>query len=256
MHVKVVSLNLWNGHLIDQALDFLASEQPDLGFFQEVYDGAAESLESRFRAKELIARQFPDHYLAYAPIFQDTRAKEGDIDNGQLLISRWPLAFNRLWFVDEAEYAPYDHDGLSDFSQFPAGVQIADVIIDSIKVRLMNVHGSVNFNGSEDDVRRLKLRQLILNHVDKTTIVAGDFNVRPNTQTIQGLSPTLTSAISTNPSTTFNLQRKDLVADPGYADSAVDYLFVTPNIHVSSVDLPSVDVSDHLPIAATLDLGE
>ncbi len=43
--------------------------------------------------------------------------------------------------------------------------------------------------------------------------------------------------------------------DPGYATSAVDVVYVSPEIKIISRDCPNVDISDHLPLVATLDIA-
>jgi endonuclease/exonuclease/phosphatase family metal-dependent hydrolase len=61
----------------------------------------------------------------------------------------------------------------------------------------------------------------------------------------------LTSVFGNNLKSTFNMRRKD---NPGYATAAVDMLFVSPNIRIVNSECSDVDISDHLPVIATLEV--
>jgi endonuclease/exonuclease/phosphatase family metal-dependent hydrolase len=249
--MKLVSLNLWNGgRLFEAVREFIVQQNADIYFFQEAYDGHGD-IEERLRTVEIFQNLFPNYHSNFAPVYLDTRLKEGKIEDGQLILSRWPLSNPQNIFLD-LPYAEYDQDGMSDFSRFPATIQKAETVIEGKKVTLLNVHGPVNFNGTEDDPRRLKMRDLILAEVGEHSIVAGDFNVRPETETIRGLETKLQSVFGLELKTTFNTRRKDLVAQPGYAKAAVDMCFVSPGIEIKSKKCLDVDVSDHLPLVVEL----
>lgn len=248
MRLKILTLNLWNGgRLFEAAREFLVEQAADIYFLQEAYNGHGEHLESRFRTVELLQQTFPDYDSFFAPVYCDTRAKEGEIDDGQLLLSRFPLKEKDTLFIDVG-YDKYDQDALTDFSRFPAGFQKAAVEIDGQLVTLLNVHGPVNLDGTQDSDRRLKMTELILTHLGPSSIVAGDFNVQEETQTISLLKEQLTSVFAGELTTTFNVKRKDLTRFPGYATAAVDMIFVSPSFSVVKKQAFPVDVSDHLPL--------
>lgn len=43
-------------------------------------------------------------------------------------------------------------------------------------------------------------------------------------------------------------------SNPGYATSVVDMIFTSPDIRVVSKSCPDVDLSDHFPLIATLEI--
>jgi endonuclease/exonuclease/phosphatase family metal-dependent hydrolase len=254
--MKILTLNLWNGgKLFEAALNFLRTENADVMFLQEAYDGHDHGFEERFRTVDILKATFPEHYAFFAPVYADTRQHEGEIDDGQLILSRWPLTKTESLFLD-VPYGKYDQDGTTDFSNFPALVQKATLMFEEKEITLLNVHGPVNFNGDEDDVRRLRLRDIILNNISEYTIAAGDFNMRPTTQTIQAIEQKLVNVFAGEFTTTFNLRRKDLVKFPGYATSVVDMLFVSPSFKMVAKAAPQIEVSDHLPLVAEIDVTE
>ncbi len=251
MKIKIVSLNLWNGgRLFAPMRDFLVDQQADIYCLQEVYDGHDDQLEDRYRTVELLKAAFPDYMAYFAPVYADTRV-DGDIEEGNFILSRFPLIERENFFID-VPFARLSQDNTTDFSGFPSPLQRVVMEVGGKKLTLMNVHGPVNHNGTEDTPRRLHLRDRILERVTEYTIVAGDFNLQPQTQTISGLEAKLQTVFVHDRGTSFNLSRKDLVKYPGYATAVVDMMFATPSLRVLSGEMPQVDVSDHLPLVAEL----
>src|SRR3989344_706261 len=115
--MKIVSLNVWNGgRLFEQAKQFLVEQQADIYFLQEVYDGKRTDIEPRFRMVEELKKVFPTHEAYFAPAYLDTRKEEGDIEDGNLLLSRWPLINRQNIFID-IPYGTYEQDTMTDWSK-------------------------------------------------------------------------------------------------------------------------------------------
>jgi len=85
-------------------------------------------------------------------------------------------------------------------------------------------------------------------------VLCGDFNVRPDTETIGMIEDELVNVFAGELETSFNLKRKDLEKYPGYATAVVDMVFVSENIGVVDKKVPGVDVSDHLPLVVELEV--
>ncbi|MDO8497846.1 MAG: endonuclease/exonuclease/phosphatase family protein [bacterium] len=252
--MKIVSLNLWNGgRLFEQAKQFLVEQNADIYFLQETYDGRRTDIEPRFRMVEELKEVFPTHDAYFAPLYLDTRKGEGDIEDGNLLLSRWPLVERKNIFID-IPYGRYDQDAMTDWSKSPSTIQKARITVGNSDITLLNVHGPWNLNGTIDDERRGRMKEIILREISEHTIVAGDFNVRPETNTIRAIEEKLTNVFKRTLSTTFNLQRKNLDVRPGYAIAVVDMVFVTSNFQIQSKHCLQVDVSDHLPLVAEIEL--
>jgi endonuclease/exonuclease/phosphatase family metal-dependent hydrolase len=252
--MKVVTLNLWNGgRLLPAAREFLREQNADIMFLQEVYNGSGVEKEDRYRTVEILQADFPEYHAAFSAIYLDTSTPYGELDDGQLILSRWPLTQLERAYV-KSGYGPFDQEGTTDFSSFPAAFQKATVTISGKEITLINVHGPVNLDGLADDESRQIMRTKILEHVTEYTIVAGDFNARAESETFRVLEQQLQNPFLGQLSTTFNVSRKDLVRFPGYATSAVDCIFLTPTFKVLQREQPQVDVSDHLPLVAMISL--
>lgn len=260
MHLKFVTLNIWNGgRLLAEAREFLRQAAADLIFIQEAYNGHGTNLNDRFKTVEILQSDFSDFYTDFAPAYGDIRAMEGLIDDGQLILSRWPIAQTENIFLD-LPYGQYDQDKIAatqnpeDFKNFPSTIQKANLNLPTGPVRLLNVHGPVNHAGQEDDQRRLHFAALILANLTSQTIVAGDFNVQRQTQTIKQIEAKLTNVFGDELMTSFNVNQKDLVKYPGYAQATVDMVLVTPQIQVISHACPQMNISDHLPLVVELEI--
>ncbi len=256
MKIKVVSLNLWNGgRLFDQAHDFLQRQRADLMFLQEAYNGNDLNIKKRFRTVEIFKATFPQHQTCFSPVFLDKREGEGSIQAGQLIISKFPLSNTRAIHID-TPFGEYDHDSIEDFSDFPTMLQTTFAKIGNKHVKLLNIHGPVNNDGTADTNRRLRMREVILEEIkdQKNVILSGDFNVQAKTQTIKGIEQKLINIFKDDLTTSFNVKQKNLEKFPGFANAVVDMMFISPEIKVINKSCPQVDISDHLPLVATLDV--
>lgn len=251
--MKFLTLNIWNGGKVFPAvLEFLKQQSADIFFLQEVNQTPKLGVEPRFQTTAWLRENFPDYFIAYAPALIDTRKIEGEVESGHAILSRWPLQNPTSFFVDIPP-GKFDHDSITDFSSFPSMIQQADVLLEGQVVRLLNVHGPVNFDGMENNERRQKFISLIQRQTAEYTIVAGDSNAQPDNPCFLPLTPQLQSVFGNTLPTTFNGARKDLVKFPGYATASVDVIWTTSNLKVSAPRVwTEADVSDHLALSAEI----
>ena len=123
MKIKVLSLNTWMGGILWQpCCDFVTAQQADIILLQEIYSSVDDKLDPRFRSKLLFESELSEFQSFFSAFICDLREKEGPIDNGNMILSRWPMVETETIFFDET-YASYDHDNTVDFSQWAAGAQ-------------------------------------------------------------------------------------------------------------------------------------
>jgi endonuclease/exonuclease/phosphatase family metal-dependent hydrolase len=252
MKLKIITLNIWHGGRIwDNAIDFLRREDPDILLIQEVFNNHDPVLESRFRTMDEFHKIFEFVDSDFAPacmIVQDF----GKVEDGLAIFSKLPITkrYEPIFFNE-----PYSDKYVDDASGPPiAPRNLQHVVID---VNGTQLEGVWDLDGENDSEKRLRMSQTIVDAIkDKQNVVlGGDTNVRPNTQTIRNIEEHLNNVFGHELKTTFNIARKDnpkLIA--GYAASAVDMLFVSPNLEVTDHCCPDVDVSDHLPLVITLEI--
>lgn len=255
MKLSVLSLNTWMGGIVWQPMiDFLKSHSFDLLFLQEVYDGKKSNLDPRFRSRTILESLFPNFHSDFLPIIGDLREKEGLVDNGNLLLSRWPIADIKHVFINDS-YQQYDHDATEDFSVWPSGFQQSILALpDNTRLQVVNLHGPVFMDGAFCNDKRTamvaKLAQVL--QTDLPTIIAGDSNATPNNPCWRQLDSLCTSVFHQQPASTFNMRRKKL---PGYATASVDVCMINNGLTSISARCLDLDISDHLPLVVELELN-
>lgn len=251
MKIKFATLNIWEGGMLfDKILDFIKKEDPDIIVMQEVRNGKDLRLEKQCRTMDVFKKELRYQYSVFAPAFLNTLSV-GKIDEGNAIFSRFPIISDNVTFFDR-QYGEFDSENSKHFELIPGILQHEVIEFNSLKLNVFNVHGVWGHDG-KDNERRLKMSKIIVDEVkDKENVVlAGDFNVKPNTKTIHNIEFYLKNVFKGESTTTFNMKQKD---GEGYAISVVDMVFVSRNIKVISHFCPKIDISDHLPLVCTLEL--
>jgi endonuclease/exonuclease/phosphatase family metal-dependent hydrolase len=250
MVIKMVTLNIWHGYLLDSVIAFLGQQNADIVTLQEVFNGDSKALPPYTHALRRLREELGYGYHFYAPSYKDTSEQ---VEEGGLVLSRFPIKKTDSVFV-EYPYRELDGKDPANFPTMPRLLQNVEVETPACLLNVINFHGVWDLNGDNDSPQRRLMTQAILDAVkDKDrVIVAGDSNAKPTNPAFGLLDEQLNSVFGNTLKSTFNMRRKD---NPGYAAAAVDMMFVSKNIQVLQKDCPDVDVSDHLPLVASLDLS-
>ncbi|MDB5175499.1 MAG: endonuclease [Candidatus Saccharibacteria bacterium] len=251
MKIKVISLNMYEGILLDKAVDFLKLENPDILFLQEVYGQNAPESDNQFRTLEILQNTLQLSHSYFIPGLRHRR-EEGKFLIGNAIFSRYPIIRSTAVFFN----APYNDDFVVDPKynhMYPHTLQ--HVVIDTPdgEVNAFNIHGTWDLDGDNYSEQRKQMSQAIIRAVESKphVILAGDTNAKPTNQAMRRVEQHLTSVFGDSLKTTFNMSRKN---NPGYASAAVDMMFVGHDITIVERKCPNVDVSDHLPLVVTLDV--
>lgn len=235
--IKLLCLNIWyGGKMMEKIRDFVEREQPDVMLLQEVW-GA----ENQFP-------QFPYHN--FAPALWHLMNGERYLD-GNVIYSKFPIVSSDVIFYDKP-FGEGDESKRETFPFFPRNLQHVVIDAGGTKLNIFNTQGIWGEDG-DDNERRLRMSDTIVAAVkDKENVIlGGDFNVNDYTQSILKIEKYLTNIFKHERTTSFNMRRK---TNGGYATSVVDNIFVSPDIKVLSHAIPDVDISDHLPMIAVLDI--
>lgn len=252
MKVKVINLNLWfGGKLFDSALGFVKKENPDILLLQEVYDGKNNSFSKNLRTFEIFKKELNLDYYFFSPSFLEKLKDGTKIERGNAIFSKFPIKFKDTIFYDVLykECAEYK---IRDYSFIPRSLQHVKIEMNGNIYDVFNTQGIWGFHG-RDSKRRIKMSNTIIKAIEdkQNVILAGDFNVNPDTKTMNNIEQYLTNVFKNELITSFNMKRKD---NPGYATAVVDMIFVSNNLKIADHYCPNVDVSDHLPLVCVLDV--
>lgn len=252
MKIKLLSLNLWQGGLLfDSIIEFIHEERPDILALQEVFRGKDKNLPKNLRSLEELKQQLKDYYYHFAPELL-VELKEGKIDAGNAIFSRFPLVAKEVVFFDIPYGTHTEKPSSGDYSLHPKNMHYVTIRYSHDLLNVFNLHGIWGFDGNDSE-RRLKMSKIILEQIkgEENVILAGDFNVQPHTQTIKNIEKRLVNVFKNELKTTFNMQHKQ---NPPYATAVVDMIFVSKGIKVLEHYCPQADVSDHLPLVCILEV--
>ncbi len=260
MKLKVTDLNLWQGRLLESAVDFLKQENPDIILLQEVFDGHTSDNDALNSFSVLKAKLGDYKFQAFTPAF--FVVVDGvEIPQGQAVLSKFPIIESKSVFydvpygsmeLDVADLKEEVHVNKSDGSMIPRNLQHAVIQAGDKTLNVFNTQGVWGYNGL-DSPRRIAMGKVIADNVagKSNVILSGDFNMDPDTQAMAQVEKHLTSVFKYTLPTTFNMKRK---TNPGYAEAAVDMFFVSPEIKILNQACKQVDVSDHLPLVVELEV--
>ncbi len=250
MDIKIVSLNIWHAELLDDVIAFLREQDADIIMLQEVANtpGAARL----FRAFEVIQQELGYKYGDFAPAARLVRSVGVSIE-GNAVFSKFPLRSYPPIFFNEP-YGDNHEDSEENAPVFPRNLQHVEATTPAGVLHVFNLQGVWDLDGDNDSPKRRNMSRIILEQTKglQRVVVAGDTNAKPTNPAMLAIEEQLVSVFKNDLPTSFNVRRKDLKKFPGYATATVDLMYVSPDITVVAHDCPQVDVSDHLPLTATL----
>lgn len=242
--MKLIALNIWGGHLRTPLLEFIHSYQNvDIFCLQEVYDNACDTLtyDDGFVSLNILSELqalLPDHSAIFTPVAGETYGIAMFVKKNLDIVGQGDIIVH--------ENPDYSGKG----AEHSRKLQWIECRMDDQNYFILNLHGLWDDMGKIDSPARVaqseKIREF-LDSIDKPKILCGDFNLRPDTESIKILEKGMTNLIQTYKinSTRTSLYSKEVK----YAD----YVLVSPEITVNNFERLMDEVSDHSPLF--LDFG-
>src|SRR3989344_2262709 len=245
--MKIISLNTWGGKIFEPLIAFLKNNASDTDIFcfQEVLAGGSGKT-SRGEMKSLYEDM--GHILInYSGYFSEYGEGGYYSESSKNLDFKYGIAtfvkkeheqdfFGSITLYD-SDKKWNDYDG-----RFAAGASMAINVLD---FAVINVHGMWQEVGKKDTEARIEQSRRIISLVSKTKggkIICGDFNLKPDTESIKILEQSMTNLVKKFEITS---TRSSLYTKP---EKFADYIFVSPEIKVNSFEVLRDEVSDHLPL--------
>lgn len=263
--MKLISFNI--GIKIDnskQVGDFIKSHAPDFVAFQEIIrniDGSVYDMyKSQLHIKKIVGKELP--YYFFGPLWiTDAVRKNGKIhrnfngyvEQGNEIISRFPIQKA----TNEHYYKKYSLElEWSDFhtEDHPRSIQIVEFYINNKTLQILNLHG-IYSKDKKDSYRTLEQCKYILDVAKRknvATIITGDFNLFPDTESIKILSKEFRNLINEYK---IKSTRPNFNDGTDIGNNVVDYIFVSNNIKVNDFYVIDTNISDHLPLFLDFDLN-
>jgi endonuclease/exonuclease/phosphatase family metal-dependent hydrolase len=254
MTFKFISLNLWwGGNLFPQIIDFLRAEDADIVALQEVHDGGPEASKDRYRSMRVLKTELGYPHQEFALSHMLT-LPDGVFPSGNAVLSKFPIDATSITYLFDSAQDEY-LDLPEQWPVFPRILQHAALDTPAGEVNVFNMHGVWDLAGNNASPQRRTMIERTLKAIDgkPNVLLTGDTNASQGNPLLREFDKSLTNVFGYDVKSTFNMRRKD---KPGYATAAVDHMWVSPTIKVVSKSCPDVDISDHLPLIATLELPD
>ncbi|MCV6593746.1 MAG: endonuclease/exonuclease/phosphatase family protein [Silicimonas sp.] len=257
-------LNGWGGKLHDALLSYVAAVAPDVLCLQEVvhspatekdwltYRDGAHVLPQRANFFRDVCRALPDHVAVFCPaaqgvLWDDARAVPSQWGLATFVHRDVPIIGQVQGFVHKS-YSPVGY-GDHPRSRSAHGVRVYDY---SAKrpVSVTHMHGLRDLKGKMDTPERAAQAQRLLglsrqvSDPEDLSVICGDFNVEPGSETLRLLSDAGFSELVTGRG--FTSTRSTHYGKPGrYAD----YMLINREGAVKGFDVVfDPEVSDHCPL--------
>lgn len=259
--MKLLNLNI--GIKLDnnnEVKDLIIKDNYDFITFQEVMRKIDSSVYEKYDSSNFIKKDLDYKYNYFGPLWYASHHEKNNIitkdfggltEQGNEIISKYPIVkssnvfyyHNYGEFTDTTNFRKDDH---------PRAFIDAILNVDGKNMQIINVHGIWN-KDKIGDKRTINQMEGIISHIrdDIPSIVLGDFNLLPNTKSIELMNRKMINLIekynikSTRPSFDDGLDKGNIVCD---------YIFVNDKIKVNNFTVINSNVSDHLPLVLDFEI--
>jgi endonuclease/exonuclease/phosphatase family metal-dependent hydrolase len=235
--MKLIQLNLWQGKLGYQISKFLQAEKPDILCLQEVIDVSKGDGSIFLTVKEILSETGLKNVF-FSPVFTfnyfNELANFGNCVITNLAIERAETVFTHDQFIDKLDLPEQGGANMRNF-------QHAVLRLSKNKIlNIINHHGYRIPEHKNGDDKSLEQCQLIARYIQSLTgptVIAGDFNLVPESESIQQIDKVATNLVAESgiKTTRTNHSPKTEVCD---------YVFVR-DLKVESFRMSDSVVSDH-----------
>lgn len=236
--MKLITLNIWGGYLRNPLLRFIHNNR-HIDFFclQELYDNAHRPLahkeELSLNIFSDLKKLLPEHQAIFKPAVENIYGIGIFVKNSIDIVSEGEIP------IHEKQHYPgigLNHDRNLQWVECKMGNQ---------RFTIVNVHGLWNGKGKKDTPERLIQSQRIREFMDTVNtpkILCGDFNLRPDTESMKVLEKDMVNLVVTHNvrSTRTRFYTKE--------EKFADYILTSPAINVNNFSIMSDEVSDHAPL--------
>jgi endonuclease/exonuclease/phosphatase family metal-dependent hydrolase len=239
MSIKLITLNIWGGHVHEPLLQFIEAHQDiDIFCLQEVYDQASHKISRDDRVVYLtifaeLQALLPNHVGFFRPVVND-------------MYGIAMFVKKTLTMINEGESTIHTNSNFSGMGpEHSRNLHYATFSHNHKIYTVLNVHGLWNGKGKADSPERIAQSQKIrdfMDSIDTPKIVCGDFNLRPDTKSLAMIANGMTDLIKT-----YDIHSTRTSFYPK-AEKYADYIFSSPEIKIIHFAVLPDEVSDHSPL--------
>ena len=262
--MKLLNLNI--GILInnaDKIAQLINNEKPDFITLQEVTRHLDDGVDSRYKSKESIESQLADNYeyRFFGPLWESDGFKTptkldrffgGHIEQGNHILSKSPIVSG------SSEFFHRHFEYLQDWSNWKEEDHGRALLITTINVegkllQVITLHGIWTQDKVGDDRTLAECKYIVeaAKRSDLPTVITGDFNLLPNTESIKIMNDNFRNL---NNEYAIKTTRPHFQDEVEHGGGMLDYVFVNDKIKVNSFEVKDTNISDHLPLVVEFEL--
>lgn len=255
--MKLISLNTYGGRFLGPLLNFIKekSADTDIFCFQEVFSGGEKEVKLGERGEanllERIREILPGHVFIHQPGALPYRHYEQVITD----IPR----FGNATFIKK-DIQVLGSEGFLTYpveekKEYPLDLEAAGILLDvdvkkdDKEFSIANIHGLWGGGPKDDNLARLFQSRRVLECLRSKKsgkVLIGDFNLRPETESIAMIEQEMLNLIKENEIQT--TRNKNYALMEKFHDYIADYCFVSKNVTVEDFRVLPDIVSDHQPL--------
>ncbi|MDP2632845.1 MAG: hypothetical protein Q8P25_03960 [Candidatus Curtissbacteria bacterium] len=251
--IKFIQVNIYKGAYLENLLDFLEEQEPDVVSMQEVSSGKINVYQDKtVNLFDLIRDK-----LGYRGVYNGDLKLQGDPGStfGNAVLTKLPVLGSHIKVLhDFRPLTMKEIEGEPDvWMQVPRHVLDLMVEVDGRKVHTMSWHGAWTAPPQDTDetIRQAKLIAEYLISLNEPFILGCDSNELLQSETIQTINQVAINIMEGSGILQTTHPKIHKIVPRGFL---IDYIFTSRDIKVNSLEVPPVTVSDHLPVVAELEL--
>ncbi len=255
--MQLISLNIWGGRVHKPLLEYIKelNGKIDVFCFQEFFDSPINKFNNNGTKSNIyfeVSNILKDYRAFFAPTFEhyDTNEKvDFDLKFGQATFVKksLDLVSEETIFV----YGKYNHtppifiEGIKDGMDLPRNIHLVKIKSGNKIFLIGNLHGYWIPGDKHDTPQSLtqmqKVKEIFANFKG-AKILCGDFNLRPDTKSLEMFEDEFKNLILeykiTNTRSKFHTR----------SEKFADYMLISPDVQINKFAVLDKHVSDHLPL--------
>lgn len=243
--MKLITLNAWGGYIEKPFFEFIENYHDiDIFCFQEIYKNAPRTIATDGRKVDLnlfndLEKILTEHIGFFRPVVANSFGMGVFVKNSIKVLAEGEVIIH--------ENPSYEGNG----PRHPRNLQWVKLATQNKEWYALNIHGLWNGMGKTDTEERLIQSQKIkdfIDTLDKPFVMAGDFNLRPDTESLKIVANGLNDLV--NIYDVHSTRTSYYTKEERYAD----YIFTTKDIVVKHFEVMPNEVSDHAPLLVDFEI--
>lgn len=259
--MKLLNINV--GIAIDNSseiVELIKKDNYDILTFQEVTRKIESTTYDIYDSSNVIKNNLSYKYSFFGPLWIASYHQKNNVitkdfgglaEQGNEVVSNYPIikARNIFYYNDYSSYVD-----TSNFRKDDHGRAFEEIILEANdrQLQVINIHGiwTEDKLGNERTINQIN-KILSVVRYDIPSIVAGDFNLLPNSKSIDIISEKMINLIAqyniktTRPIFYDGLDKGNLVCD---------YIFVNDKVKVNDFKVFNCEISDHFPLVLDFEI--